>query len=238
MGDSFRRTDELVQVLTPEAGREGETLAAQVRNYLVDAITGGNLAPGSEIDEQVLAQRFGASRTPVREALRELAAAGLVIIEPRRGARVMEMTVDRIGELFELMAEIEAVCVRFATHRITAQERGILSHIHAASRQPAYAGDVDGYDRLNQEFHEVIYRATHNRELQNHALTLRQRGAPFRRAQFRGVARLKASWAEHDGILQEIFAGDGEGAARLMRVHMLKAGTVYADYAQEHHAAS
>ena len=76
------RPDDKVQALTSDAGREGETLAAQVRNYLVDAITGGNLAPGSEIDEQVLAQRFGASRTPVREALRELASAGLVIIQP------------------------------------------------------------------------------------------------------------------------------------------------------------
>lgn len=220
-------------------GREGaETLATRIRDHLVDAITGGVLAPGSEIDEQALAQSFGASRTPVREALRELASAGLLIIEPRRGARVMEMTVDRIGELFELAAEIEAICVRFATHRITGHERALLSHIHIAAGEKSRAGDVDSYDDLNRKFHETIYRATHNRELQNHALNLRRRVAPFRRAQFRGAARLDASWAEHDDILQEIFAGDGDGAARLMRMHMLKAGIVYADYAQEHGTTS
>lgn len=220
---------------TLESTREaGETLASRIRTSLADAITGGRIAPGSEIDEQELAQRFGASRTPVREALRELASAGLVIIEPRRGARVVEMTVERIGELFELMAEIEAVCVRFATYRINAGERAALAQIHAAALVKARGGNVDGYDRLNQDFHATIYSATHNSELQDNALALRRRGAPFRRAQFRGGERLNASWAEHEAILQSILAGDGEAAAKLMRAHMLRAGNVYMDYAQEH----
>jgi DNA-binding GntR family transcriptional regulator len=222
-----------VPVPAIEGTREaGETLASRIRTNLADAITSGRIAPGSEIDEQDLAQRFGASRTPVREALRELASAGLVIIEPRRGVRVMEMTAAQIGELFELMAEIEAVCVRFATHRITARERAALSHIHAAALKMVQAGDLDGYDKLNQDFHAALYGATHNSELRSHALALRRRGAPFRRAQFRGLERLKASWNEHDAILQCIFAGDGDAAARLMRAHMLKAGNVYMDYAQ------
>lgn len=227
-------TEALAHIPTSESAREaGETIASRIRTSLADAITSGHIAPGSEIDEQELAQRFGASRTPVREALRELASAGLVIIEPRRGVRVVEMTAERIGELFELMAEIEAVCVRFATHRITAKERTALSHIHAAALKKVQDGDLDGYDALNQDFHAALYSATHNSELQTHALALRRRGAPFRRAQFRGLERLRASWTEHDAILQCIFAGDGDAAARLMRAHMLKAGNVFMDYAQE-----
>lgn len=212
----------------------GETLASRIRVSLADAITSGDIAPGAEIDEQELAQRFGASRTPVREALRALAATGLVVIQPRRGARVVEMTAVRIGHLFELMAEIESVCVRFATYRMTNNERAILGKIHIAAQQAALCGDVDGYDQHNKDFHTALYSATHNSELESCALALRQRGAPFRRAQFRGPERLNASWQEHDAILQAIFAGDGEDAARQMRAHMLKAGTVFVDYAHDH----
>jgi DNA-binding GntR family transcriptional regulator len=234
MGQLPLHKETVVVIAAADSGREaGETIASRIRTNLADAITSGRIAPGSEIDEQDLARRFGASRTPVREALRELASAGLVIIEPRRGARVVEMTADRIGELFELMAEIEAVCVRFATHRITVKERAALSHIHATAMKKVQAGDLDGYDRLNQDFHAAIYGATHNAELQTHALALRQRGAPFRRAQFRGLERLRASWNEHNAILQCIFGGDGDAAARLMRAHMLRAGNMYMDYVQE-----
>ncbi|MDE1906639.1 MAG: GntR family transcriptional regulator [Rhodospirillales bacterium] len=211
----------------------GETIAGRIRTSLADAITSGKIKPGSEIDELELAQSFGASRTPVREALRELAATGLVIIKPRRGARVVEMTPDLVGELFELMAEIEAICVRFATYRIKASERAALSHIHETSLITVQAQDLDAYDILNQEFHATLYEATHNSELQNYALALRQRGAPFRRAQFRGLERLKASWTEHDAILHAIFEGNGDVAAQLMRAHMLKAGNVFMDYTHE-----
>ena len=214
-----------------------ETLGGRIRTALSDDITSGRLAPGAEIDEQDLAQRFGASRTPVREALRELASAGLVIIEPRRGARVVKMTAERVGELFELMAEIEAVCVRFATYRCNAVERAGISRIHAAALQAVETGDVDGYDQLNQAFHGALYAATHNWELHAHAQALRRRGAPFRRAQFRGVERLRGSWLEHGEILQVFFAGNGEDAARLMRAHMLRAGNVYMDYVEGQVAA-
>lgn len=212
----------------------GETLATRIRLSLADAITRGDIAPGTEIDEQDLAQRFGSSRTPVREALRALAATGLVVIQPRRGARVVEMTSARIGHLFELMAEIEAVCVRFATYRMTNNERAQLDKIHIAAQRVVQSGDVDGYDQHNKDFHTALYSATHNNELESCALSLRQRGAPFRRAQFRGPERLKASWQEHDSIMQAIFSGDGEAAARHMRAHMLKGGTVFVDYAQDH----
>src|SRR5687768_4421727 len=73
-----------------------QTLSEAIRIGLADDITSGRLAPGVEIDEQAIAEQFGTSRTPVREALRELAAAGLVAIEPRRGVRVATLTVDRL----------------------------------------------------------------------------------------------------------------------------------------------
>ena len=217
-----------------EPTREGAgTIARQIRMTLADAIISGRFAPGAEIDEQELADRFGASRTPVREALRELASSGLVIIEPRRGARVVEMTLDKIGEMFEVTSEIEAMCARFATYRMTAHERFELRNLHNLSQALALAGDIDRYDAINREFHTKLYESTHNTFLCEHAMGLRTRLAPFRRAQYRSEQRLKQSYDEHAAILASIFAGDGESAAKLMRAHILVANAVYAAYVQD-----
>jgi DNA-binding GntR family transcriptional regulator len=206
------------------------TLSETIRIGLADDITTGRLRAGTEIDEQEVAARFGASRTPVREALRELAAEGLVVIEPRRGARVAEFTLERLGEMFEVMAETEATCARLATNRMTAVERFELQKLHRHGSDVVARGDVIGYDRLNRDFHSAIYRGTHNAFLAEHAASLRVRLAPFRRAQFRGNQRLRQSYDEHGGILQQMVRGDGEEAGRLMRAHMLLASAVFAEF--------
>jgi DNA-binding GntR family transcriptional regulator len=234
MADSHLSDDVLPLTKLDQSSPSNATLSNQIRTILADDITAGRIRPGTEIDEQELARRFGASRTPVREALRDLAASGLVIIEPRKGARVVEMTMETIGELFEVMAEVEAICVRLATYRMSAHERALLSQHHADALPMVRAGDVDGYDRVNLAFHAAIYDATHNSQLREHAAALRSRLSPFRRAQFRGARRLSASYTEHSQILKSIFLGDGDAAAKLMRAHMLTAGTVYSDYAHEH----
>ena len=210
-----------------------ETLASQIRNCLADDITSGAIAPGTQIDEQEVAERFGASRTPVREALRELASSGLVTIEPRRGARVVELTLERIGEMFEVMAEIEAMCVRIATDRMTTMERYQLHHLHNLSHKHVLDENVDEYDATNKQFHTTIYTGTHSSFLVEMASNLRQRIAPFRRAQFRGIQRLLISYEEHTAILNSIFAKDSQTAANLMRAHMLVAGAVYTRYSYE-----
>ena len=206
------------------------TLAEAIRTGLADDIIGGRLAPGSEIDEQHLADRFGASRTPVREALRDLAAAGLVSIEPRRGVRVTAPTLDRLDEMFEVMAETEAMCVRLATHRMTGAERAALLALHQRMGTAALAQDLDAYDGLNRRFHAAIDRATHNAYLAEHTRALRLRLAPFRRAQLGGADRLPQSHAEHAAVLHALLRGDGEEAGRLMRAHMLAASASLAEY--------
>ncbi len=98
-------------------------LSDRIRDALTDAIASGSIAAGTALDEQNLAQRYGASRTPVREALRQLAASGLVEIRPRRGVVVARLTPQRIADMFETTAEIEAMCARLATYRMTPLER-------------------------------------------------------------------------------------------------------------------
>ena len=206
------------------AGDRG-LLSDRIRNALTDEIAGGTLAAGTPLDEQQLADRFGASRTPVREALRQLAASGLVEVRARRGVVVARMTPERIMDMFETVAEIEAMCVRLATYRMTPLERSHLIELHDSSEAMVEQGDFDAYDTFNLQFHDAIYYATHNSFLAEQAIAIRTRLNAFRRTQLRQSERMGRSRDEHAAIMQAIAEGDGEMASRRMRAHMLNAAT-------------
>ncbi|WP_395665777.1 GntR family transcriptional regulator [Methylocella sp.] len=215
-------------------GEEPALLSDQIRNALTDEIASGAFAAGAALDEQDLADRFGASRTPVREALRQLAASGLVEMRPRRGVVVARMTPERIMDMFETTAEVEAMCARLATYRITPLERSRLMELHEASRALVAANDLDGYDAFNVKFHEAIYAATHNGFMAEQAMAIRARLKAFRRTQLRHGARIVRSREEHDAIMTSIAQGDGEEAARRMRAHMMNAASAIGAYIAEH----
>ncbi|CAN7420802.1 GntR family transcriptional regulator [Rhizobium leguminosarum] len=210
---------------TEDDGDDRGLLSDRIRNALTDEIAAGTLAAGAALDEQQLADRFGASRTPVREALRQLAAGGLVELRARRGGVVARMTPERIMEMFETVAEIEAICVRLATYRMTPLERSHLIELHDLSQPIVETGDFDAYDSFNRQFHEAIYNATHNAFLAEQAIAVRNRLNAFRRTQLRQGERLRRSRDEHEAIMQAIAEGDGEMASRRMRAHMLNAAT-------------
>src|ERR1700730_13449051 len=216
-----------------DAGDRG-LLSDRIRNALTDEITEGLLKAGAALDEQHLAERFGASRTPVREALRQLAVSGLVEMRPRRGAVVTRMTAERIMDMFETSAEIEAMCVRLATYRMTPLERSHLLKLHDASKAMVEAGDNDAYDTFNLDFHESIYRATHNSFLAEQAIAVRARLTAFFRTQLRQDDRIVRSRDEHAAVMEAISQGDGEEAARRMRAHMLNAASALDRYIAAH----
>lgn len=227
--------------LGDEGDRDGPAeerglLSDRIRNALTDEIASGSLAAGHALDEQDLADRFGASRTPVREALRQLASSGLVEMRPRRGVVVTRMTPERIMEMFETTAEFEALCVRLATYRMTPLELSALMDLHEQSAAPVAAQDYDTYDALNRAFHDALYRGTHNGFMTEQALAIRSRLSAFRRTQLRQGERIRRSRAEHGEILQAITEGDGEAAARRMRAHMLNAASALGRYVAEHTA--
>ncbi|WP_432788070.1 GntR family transcriptional regulator [Novosphingobium rhizosphaerae] len=198
-------------------------LSERIRIALADEITAGSLGPGATLDEQQIGDRFGASRTPVREAIRQLAAVGLVEMRPRRGAVVSGFTTQRIIDMFEMSAEIEAMCVRLAAYRMNPMERSRLAQLHEDSLAMVEAGDIDAYDRMNWSFHQVIYKGTHNAFIAEQAMTLRDRMAAFRRTQLRETGRPVRSRAEHGDVVAAIMRSDGEEAARCMRAHMFNA---------------
>jgi len=219
-----------------EMTEERVLLSDRIRNVLTDEIVSGALPAGSALDEQQLADRFKASRTPVREALRQLSVSGLVEMRPRRGVIVTRLTPERIMEMFEAMAEIEALCVRLATYRMTPLERSHLMELHRSSGEMVKSGDIDAYDAFNREFHIGIYRATHNQFLVEQAFAIRLRLSAFRRTQLHQDDRLERSREEHDAVMRAIAQGDGDKAARRMRAHMLNAASALGRYIELHQA--
>jgi DNA-binding GntR family transcriptional regulator len=216
-----------------EASEGRALLSDHIRLTLAEEIATGQLKPGVPLDEQNLADRFGASRTPVREALRQLSVSGMVEMRPRRGVIVAMMTPERIMDMFETTAEIEAMCTRLATFRISPLERGQLLAMHELSAELVKARDLDGYDDHNRRFHEMIYRASRNQFMAEQAMAVRARLAAFRRTQLRQTGRIERSHAEHGEILQAMARGDGEEAARCMRAHMLNASAALTRYIAE-----
>jgi DNA-binding GntR family transcriptional regulator len=209
-----------------------KTRAEELRAQLADDIVRGTLAPGQTLDEMELARRFGVSRTPVREAIRQLAASGLVETRPHRGAVVARPSHERILGMFEAMAELEALCAGLAAERMTAAERHGLEAVHEALRVLIQSGDPQRYHEANEQFHATIYAGAHNAYLAEMTFATRTRVQPFRRAQFRLIGRLAKSHMEHDRVVLAILRGDRAGAATAMRAHILTVGEEYEAYAE------
>src|SRR5262245_49893577 len=206
------------------------TLAETIRQKLADDILRGVYPPGARLDEIGLAKRFKLSRTPVREALRQLTSAGLVEMRPRRGVIVSLPTDSALAEMFEVMGELEASCTRLATQRMSPAERVWLELVHRRSYEAVRSGDRESYRTLNFEFHDVLYRGAHNEFLLATTVGIRQRIAPFRRAQFALQDRLARSYEEHDAILAAVLRGDALAASDVMRTHVNVVRAASRDY--------
>lgn len=200
-----------------------------LREALENEIATGMLRAGDRLDEVQLATRFGVSRTPVREALHQLATTGLIELRPRRGAVVAHITPDRLVEMFEVMAELEAMSGRLAARRLTAPARRALVAAQEACRIAAARGDTDAYYYENERFHMAIYEAGGNAFLAEQAAALHRRLKPFRRLQLRVAQRLQASLAEHERIVAAILAGDGDAASQELRAHIVVQGERFGD---------
>ncbi len=195
-----------------ELVRTGETVEQMVR-AIADLIVKGELKPGEKLDETSLALRFDVSRTPVREALRQLCAMGLVERPPNKSAVVTSVSDSFLTSMFEAMAELESICARLAAERMSIRERLDLQDVHKASNLLVKSGNTEAYAALNVEFHNKIYAGAHNAHIQGMVSQTRARLAPFRRAQFRLDGRLDQSWREHGKIVDAILCGDGHAAA-------------------------
>ncbi len=205
------------------------SLADQLRESIEESIATGTLGPGAPLDEADLARQYQVSRTPVREALLQLAATGMVELRHRRGAAVAEVGATRLVEMFEVMAELEAMCGRHAARRMADAERAELMAAHRACEAARADGDADRYYHLNERLHHLIYAGSHSEFLREQALALHRRLRPYRRLQLRVKGRMTASFAEHQSVVDAIVGGDGEAAAQALRAHVLVQGERFAD---------
>ena len=204
--------------------------AEQLRKVLEDEIASNQLKQGTRLEEEALAKRFGVSRTPIREALQMLSASGLVEIRPRRGAVVASLRLENLLEMFEVMAEQEALCGRLAARRMFDEERIALQKQHEICEQAGNSGDADLYYEENSRFHHIIYAGAHNQYLATEVRRLQHRLRAYRRLQLRLRGRMVSSFAEHSAITQAIVNGNEQEAGELLRSHVSVQGECFDDW--------
>ncbi len=200
-----------------------------LHDALEDRILTGQLAPGSRLDEASLAEEFGVSRTPVRQAIFQLAATGLLEHFPRRGAFVAAFGPQRLSEMFQVMAEMEALCASNAARRATLEDIVLLEASHIQCAQAADSGDSDRYYYENEAFHELIRTIGGNGFLKEEIDRLQKRLKPYRRLQLRARGRMNKSLAEHAAIVAAIASGEPADAGAAMRDHITIQGDRFAD---------
>ena len=196
-------------------------LNQQVAGAVRERILAGVFAPGERLAEEKLSLELGVSRVPVREALRHLAAEGLVVLRPRRGAVVFSHTEEEMRDLVEVRATLEGLNARLAARRHDPKQMAELERILRDGARVTERSDLALIQRSNARFHEAIEAIAANSVLMGIVRTLRDRTALiFAR---RSRVRVRRNWEEHAGIVRAILAGDEDKAARLAYDHVYSA---------------
>ena len=196
------------------------SLHDEVASQLRDRIFGGELMPGTFLDEAKLAQQMKISRTPLREALKVLKAEGLVRHEPRRGSFVNEVTVQDLDEIFPVIALLEGHCARLAAEHATESDLEALEALHDRLMRHARARRINEYYAANYAIHEAIIALADNRWLAQVIGDLRKILRLARLQQLRAPGRLDQSLSEHMAVFAALKARDPDGADAAMRTHL------------------
>lgn len=199
----------------------GFSLHDQVAERLRAQIFDRQLVPGEFIDENLLAEQWHISRTPLREALKVLAAEGLLELVPRRGCRVVEISEADADELFPVMAMLEGRCAFEATQRMTDAQLRELQRMHDELERSATALDVDGYYQANHVFHSFVQQLANNRWLDRVTADLRKFVRLLRGRQLVLPGRIEASIAEHRVLIRAMLERDAARAEGAMHDHLI-----------------
>jgi DNA-binding GntR family transcriptional regulator len=187
---------------------------------LHDMILAGDLKPGDKVSEQGLCQRFGVSRTPLREALKVLASDGLIHLAPNRGATIAQISREEVIELFPIMGALEALAGELAAERITDGEVSRLREMHQAMGEHYRRGETAPYLKLNRAIHEAIFDAAANAELTQLYKTLLVRTHAVRFTARKSPARWDEAMRDHDEMQAAIEARDGARLSKILKLHL------------------
>jgi len=199
------------------------SLPSLVRREIERRILGGELAPGSKLNEADLAGELGVSRGPVREAFRALEQAGLVRTEKNRGVFVRQVSLEEANEIYEVRAALEGLVGKLAARRIRPAQveriRAVVKNMHAVGR----ARDAAAYYPLNVEFHELLVEAAGNRALQaNYRRIVNELDLYRRETILRSAENIPVSTREHEAIVNAVAKGDEKLAERLLFEHVIE----------------
>jgi DNA-binding GntR family transcriptional regulator len=208
-------------------------LYQEVAERLRQRIYSYDLKPGEWIDEQALAESFGISRTPLREALKVLHSEGLVVLKPHRGCFVAELTEQDLDEIFPVMALLEGRCAYDAARKATPQDLKRLDDLHAKLEKFAVAGDIGRYFEQNYLFHEAVQKLAGNLWLQKTAGDLRKFMKLMRGRQLNLPGRLQASLKEHRLLMAAFHNQNPAAAEKIMHDHIMAQRQAFATYDSE-----
>lgn len=219
---------QLLSGKNPEAA--GSTLAEAIRMALIKDLASGAMRPGHPIDEKALGARFSTSRTPIREAILQLAAQGFVVMSPRSGASVPKLSMHMLREMLELLGELEAVAAGYAARRMKPGERQQLERSVEACAQAAANDDAAAYERANDDFHQLIYDGCRNGALVEQIVMLRTRCAAYTARRFESPGRMQRSVKEHGDVSRAIADADSGAAREAMLAHISIGGKDFAEF--------
>jgi DNA-binding GntR family transcriptional regulator len=196
-----------------------EKQAVKVSKLLELEILAGNLEPGEKLDEVKLAKRFDVSRTPIREAIAELAANGLVETRPRRSAIVATFSIQQIFDMYEVLAVLEGLCAGLSARRMSEEERETLENLHLKMADLVDTNDWPKYYLMDLKFHQLIYAGSHNTFLEQEALSIRNRMMPYRRVYMEEPNQISIPYQEHTRIVEMILGRESDAAEVSFKEH-------------------
>jgi DNA-binding GntR family transcriptional regulator len=194
-----------------------DVLVSTIREMVV----AGELRPGDKIPERELCRRFEVSRTPLREALKVLAAEGILQLLPRRGAIVARVSAEEIDELFPVMGALEALAGELICKRATDAEIARLRELHEHMMRAYEAGAEPEYLQANRTFHETLVALAGNATLLSTYMHILMRTRAFRFVARKSPENWQTAVADHEKIMEALTARNGGRLARLLRRHVL-----------------
>jgi len=185
-----------------------------------EAIVSGVLEPGERLMEAQLAEELGVSRTPVREALRKLELSGFVVMIPRRGAYVADISLKEVADVFEIRGALEALAASLATERATEDEIEQMERLLVELGKSVEAQDIEAVVDLDTRFHDALYKASRNERLGQLLSLLREQIQRFRGLTLSSPSRMQVALEEHRALLEAVAARDAQAAAQFAANHI------------------
>lgn len=199
------------------------SLRGRVFHKLRDDILSGKYKNHEELKEVAIGKEMGVSRTPVREAFRQLELEGLIQIIPNKGAYVTGITEKDVKDIYMIRSKLEGLCARWATEHITDEQMEMMEENIYLSKFHASKGHADQLIELDNKFHDILYAACNSKILEHQLRDFHEYVLRVRKKTLANLERGKASNAEHEKIMEAIKAKDADKAEQLANMHIIKA---------------